>query len=361
MDYDIHEAACLGAKIGRNEIADTGRMTRSRTRSLHSFHNSKALEDAISVKSARSKVSAKTLPARKIVAGKTRNDDVCNRADDDEDYATSVADTDYTQVNRNVAQWVAGSRFSNAGSKASSVKSIPFECSTESDFEDLSDDESVDVDVAISDKEYDLLMLRRLIRQSKHGVYICSSSDCDVSTETLRAMCLHDVLTHKRKPYFYCRKCKGVFIAKQYLDFHLHLQNFGVYRCYKCSAGFELEHLFQYHLIQHQRNEDHPCLWCGNIYTSLEELKTHCLETRHDPNERKKLITIDPTMTITNNVAPEPPRPKRVYKSTINVMNLPKTPSVQPRIYRNRPKVRSKFLGEIDFPYRSGLNCARTK
>lgn len=357
FDHDFHEAECRGGHMAKEETVETGRMTRSRARSLRSVCNPSAGDDGKSEKSAGSKVASRR---RKSPGGKTKNGDGDGQ-DDDDDAATSVAYTDYTQLNMDIAQWVAGTCFSNIGSKASSVKSLNIsECNTENDLESLSDAENMSQNI-ISDKEYDIIMLERLINQTESNVYICSFLNCDFISNTLREMCLHEILIHKLKPHFYCRKCKGVFTSKLYLDYHLHLQNYGEYQCNKCRMRFNFEYLLQYHLIQHQKNDSFPCSLCGNSYTSAQELRIHCIETGHDPRKRKKLITIDPTMSIVNDVAPEEPPPKRAYKSTINIMDLPKTPSLQPRTNMKRPKGRSIFLGEIDFVYQLGLNCVRTK
>lgn len=92
---------------------------------------------------------------------------------------------------------------------------------------------------------------------------------------------------------------------------------------------------------------------------SETELRIHAIETGHNTKKRKKTISIDRLMTITNAIPPEPQPPKREYKFTEKILDLPKTETKRPMdiIW---PKYTKIFLGDLDFQYQPGRNCVKT-
>lgn len=325
-ERDIHQAECFGKEMAKTSI--TRHSTRSVTRSIAARS-----QYAQSEKSQETRSTGRSL-ARNVKKNVSAQSSGIEDEDDEEDYddELSVSCSDHFSL---VQSWV------NKTCRMLSSEMID------------------EPPIVLSQKQYDIVMLERLIEQSESYQYTCTFIGCDYVTNSLRNMSFHEVKTHKSKTYYHCRKCKGRFTSKLFLDYHLYMQNYGEYHCNKCTMTFIYEYKLQHHLIQHQQHDSFPCLLCDSSFMSETELRIHAIETGHNTKKRKKTISIDRTMTITNKTAPEPPTPKRVYQCKENILKLPKTETKRP-MQIIWPKYTKIFLGDLDFEYEPGRNCVRT-
>lgn len=325
-ERDIHQAQCFGKEMAKTSIARHS--TRSVTRSLAArsqYVHSNNVQESDSI---CGPITRKSCDNNQTIQSAGHNYDKDDGYDDD----TDVSCSDHFSL---VQSWV------NKTCKMA--------------YSEIVDEPPV----VLSQKEYDIIMLERLIEQSEIYQYTCTFIGCDYITDSLRDMSFHEVKTHKSKTYYFCRKCKGRFTSKLFLDYHLYMQNYGEYHCNKCTMTFIYEYKLQHHLIQHYQHESYLCFYCDSTFMSETELRIHAIESGHNTKKRKKIISIDRTMTITNNITPEPPTPKRKYQQKDKILVLPKTETKRP-MHIIWPKYTKIFLGDLDFEYEPGRNCVRT-
>ncbi|XP_055848485.1 zinc finger protein 624 [Episyrphus balteatus] len=322
-ERDIHQAECFGKEMAKTSI--TRHSTRSVTRSL-AARSQYSQSDKNQESKSQSRSISRIYSTRNPIQSLGYDDE------DNDDDEVSVSCSDHFSL---VQSWV------NKTCKMLSSEIVG------------------EPPVVLSQKEYDIVMLERLIEQSEIYQYTCTFIGCDYITSSLRDMSFHEVKTHKSKTYYNCPKCKGRFTSKLFLDYHLYMQNYGEYHCNKCTMTFIYEYKLQHHLLQHQQHESFPCLYCDSSYMSETELRIHAIETGHNTKKRKKTISIDRSMTIANETAPTPLPPKRMYQCKEKLLYLPKTETKRP-MQIIWPKYTKIFLGDLDFEYEPGRNCART-
>lgn len=142
------------------------------------------------------------------------------------------------------------------------------------------------------------------------------------------------------------------------MDYHLACQNGGRFICYKCGDIFEFQHLLDRHLIRHTKCINHRCKYCNFEFLTENELLQHCDIEQHNANGSRKLISIDPTMTIVNPVAREEPNEfARSYHVRILEMKLPKMPTKRPRPGLSGHLPYRLRVGEVLFENQKNPNC----
>ncbi|XP_017123710.1 zinc finger protein 33A [Drosophila elegans] len=183
-----------------------------------------------------------------------------------------------------------------------------------------------------TDKEYDLYLLDLLKTQVRLNAFSCFTPACGFQTDTLVALMKHDYMEHWKMSWFYCHKCGDVFTSKVFLDYHLHLQNRGLYICHKCRDEFELQHQLDRHFQLHKKGINYHCNFCRLEFLSEAKLLAHCKLRGHSPND-EPLISIDRSLSIVNGHATRQAdysRPSKTYEERELYIPRIVVPSLQP-------------------------------
>ncbi|XP_034479243.1 zinc finger protein 33A [Drosophila innubila] len=269
-----------------------------------------------------------------------------DEADDEEkgeqdDDATSVADTMYTRRMNFTGDWIVNHSRSNSNSAINLTM--------------LYDDYVLEESQITTDKEYDLYLLDLLKTQVQLKAFSCFVPNCCYQTDTLVDLMKHDYMQHWKMSWFYCHKCGDVFTSKVFLDYHLHRQNRGFYICHKCHDEFEFQHQLDRHQVLHSKGINYHCNFCRLEFLSEAKLLAHCEHERHSPNDEPPLICIDHALSISN---PVPKEPNKVRQYTMRVLDIPHIPW-----HSNRPmhlpqhKPFRFAIGICDFDNRNPPNC----
>ncbi|KAM8714078.1 hypothetical protein ACLKA7_014266 [Drosophila subpalustris] len=260
----------------------------------------------------------------------------------DDDDATSVADTMYTRRMNFTGDWIVNHSRSNSNSAINLTM--------------LYDDYVLEESQITTDKEYDLYLLDLLKTQVQLKAFSCFVPNCCYQTDTLVDLMKHDYMQHWKMSWFYCHKCGDVFTSKVFLDYHLHRQNRGFYICHKCHDEFEFQHQLDRHQVLHSKGINYHCNYCRLEFLSEAKLLAHCEHERHSPNDESPLICIDHALSINNPVPIKEPIRARQY--TMRVLDIPHIPW-----HSNRPmhlpqhKPFRFAIGICEFDNRNPPNC----
>ncbi|XP_043642006.1 zinc finger protein 33A [Drosophila teissieri] len=208
-----------------------------------------------------------------------------------------------------------------------------------------------------TDKEYDLYLLDLLKTQVRLKAFTCFTPGCGYQTDTLVALMKHDYMEHWKMSWFYCHKCGDVFTSKVFLDYHMHLQNRGLYICHKCRDEFELQHQLDRHFQLHKKGINYHCNFCRLEFLSEAKLLAHCKQRGHSPND-EPLISIDRSLSIVNCHGPRSadcPRIVKTYEEREFYIPRMPMPSTQP-MHLPQHKPFRFAIGICDFEERNP-NC----
>ncbi|XP_016940418.3 zinc finger protein 33A [Drosophila suzukii] len=208
-----------------------------------------------------------------------------------------------------------------------------------------------------TDKEYDLYLLDLLKTQVRLKAFSCFTPGCGYQTDTLVALMKHDYMEHWKMSWFYCHKCGDVFTSKVFLDYHMHLQNRGLYICHKCREEFELQHQLDRHFQLHKKGINYHCNFCRLEFLSEAKLLAHCKLRGHSPND-EPLISIDRSLSIVNCHGSRPadyPRICKTYEEREFYIPRIPVPSMQP-MHLPQHKPFRFAIGICDFEERNP-NC----
>ncbi|EDW71437.2 zinc finger protein 184 isoform X1 [Drosophila virilis] len=259
---------------------------------------------------------------------------------DDED-ATSIADTMYTRRMNFTGDWIVNHSRSNSNSALNLTM--------------LYDDYVLEESHITTDKEYDLYLLDLLKTQVQLKAFSCFVPTCCYQTDTLVNLMKHDYMQHWKMSWFYCHKCGDVFTSKVFLDYHLHRQNRGVYICHKCHDEFEFQHQLDRHQVLHSKGINYYCNYCRLEFLSEAKLLAHCEHERHSPNDEPPLIRIQHELSIINPVHKEP---ARTQQYTVRVLNIPHMPWISNRpMHLPNHKPFRFAIGICEFDNRNPPNC----
>ncbi|XP_017051703.1 gastrula zinc finger protein xFG20-1 [Drosophila ficusphila] len=238
--------------------------------------------------------------------------------DDQEEGDDDQEDAMYTRRMNFTGDWIVNHSRSNSNSAAN--------------LSHLYDEYGLGETHMTTDKEYDLYLLDLLKKQVRLKAFSCFTPSCGYQTDTLVALMKHDYMEHWKMSWFYCHKCGDVFTSKVFLDYHLHLQNRGLYICHKCRDEFELQHQLDRHFQLHRKGINYHCNFCRLEFLSEAKLLAHCKLRGHSPND-EPLISIDRSLSIVNchaSQSPDSPRISKSYEEREFYIPRIKVPSMQP-------------------------------